>query len=113
MKPVFSLAVVMALAGAGTALADDDCASPKSTWQARDAAIAHVQTLGLSADRVEIDDGCYEIRGRDSDGNRIELKLDPASLALVKLEVKFLPGSDPARYLPGALGQAGAARTTP
>lgn len=113
MRPVLSLALILALAGAGAAQADDDCQSPMSDWQSREAAAAHVTALGISADRLRIDDGCYEVRGRDSDGNRIELKLDPATLALIQLEIEFQRGADVGRYLPGAQGLAAQAPVAP
>ncbi len=96
-----------ALFGAGTALADDDdCRSPMSQWQSQDAAVQHAADLGIQVERLKVDDGCYDVRGEDEDGNRVELKLDPASLALRELEVKFRAGSDPSRYLTGARGAA-------
>lgn len=107
MTYAFPLAIVIALATSGMALADDDCRSPMADWQTREAATAYVAGLGISPDRLRIDDGCYEVRGRDGDGNRVELKLDPATLALMELEIEFRPGADPSRYLPGARGQAG------
>lgn len=106
MRRLFIPAILVAtLSGAGAALADDDdCRSPMSQWQSQDAAMAYVSGLGLTVERLKIDDGCYEVRGRDRDSNRVELKLDPASLGLVELEVKFRPGADPSRYLAGARG---------
>ncbi|MDO8882699.1 MAG: PepSY domain-containing protein [Pseudotabrizicola sp.] len=106
MKHALPLAVLVALVTSGAAFADDDCNSPMSQWQPREAATSYVSGLGITADRLRIDDGCYEVRGRDSDGNRVELKLDPATLALVELEIRFQSGADPSRYLPGARGQA-------
>ncbi len=104
MRHVPSLALILALASAGAARADDDCESPMSEWQSREAAAAQVESLGISSDRLRIDDGCYEVRGRDSDGNRIELTLDPATLAVTQLEIEFRRGADVGRYLPGAQG---------
>ena len=43
----------------------------------------------------------------DADGNRVELKIEPATLAIMELEVRFRPGADASRYLPGAKSQAG------
>lgn len=109
LKRAIPFAFTALLFASGAALADDDdCRSPMADWQSRDAAIAHVQQLGLSAERLKVDDGCYEVRGRDSDGNRVELKLEPATLALVELKVGFRPGSNPSLYLPGALGMQAA-----
>lgn len=106
MKHAFRLAIVLALATSGAAFADDDCGGQMADWQPREAAMAYATQLGITADRLKIDDGCYRIRGRDTDGNRIEMKLDPANLALVKLEIEFRRGADPSRYLAGARRQA-------
>jgi hypothetical protein len=113
MKLVLPLAMILSLGATSMALADDDCRSPMGQWQSREAASAHVQSLGISPDRLRIDDGCYEVRGRDTDGNLVELKLDPASLALMELDIQFRAGSDPARYLAGARGQGGMAGAAP
>lgn len=109
MKHAFPLAAALALATSGGAFADDHCRSPMADWQPREGAIAHVQQLGITAERLKIDDGCYEIKGRDAEGNKIEMKLDPASLAVMTLEIEFRHGADPSRYLPGARGLAGTA----
>lgn len=113
--PVLTPAVLaIALLGAGAAFADDDdCRSPMSQWQPQDAAIQHATDLGIEVKRLKIDDGCYEIRGSDRDGNRVELKLDPASLALRELEVQFREGADPSRYLAGARAAAPMQREAP
>lgn len=73
-----------------------------SQWQPKNVAQAHVAGFGIAVDRLKIDDGCYEIHGRDGDGNRVELMLDPASLAVRKLEVTFRRGADPSRYFAAA-----------
>ncbi|MDZ7710871.1 MAG: hypothetical protein U5K36_13050 [Roseovarius sp.] len=53
------------------------------------------------------------MKGRDSDGNEVELKLEPATFALRKLEVEFRDGADPSRYLAGANGPARMTRNAP
>ena len=106
--------LTVALFGATAALADDDdCRSPMSQWQSQDAAMQHAGALGIEVRRLKIDDGCYEIKGRDSDGNKVELKLEPATLALRELEVEFRDGADPSRYLPGAHASAPMQREAP
>lgn len=102
MTHAFPFAIVIALATSGMALADDNCHSRMAGWQTREAATAYVAGLGISADRLRIDDGCYEVRGQDSDGNRVELKLDPATLAVMEMDITFRPGADLSRYLPDA-----------
>mgnify|MGYP005850195899 FL=1 len=106
--------LTVALFGATAALADDDdCRSPMSQWQSQDAAMQHAGALGIEVRRLKIDDGCYEIKGRDSDGNKVELKLEPATLALRELEVEFRAGADPSRYLKGARAPAPMKRKAP
>lgn len=106
MKSFLPIAVIIALTASGAALADDDSRRPMAEWQSREAVTAHVTALGVTAERLRIDDGCYEVRGRDSDGNRVGLKIDPTSLAILKLEVRFRSGADAVRYLPAVRGQA-------
>lgn len=107
MKALFPIALVIALTSSGAALASDDCHRPMAEWQSREAVTAHVTDRGITTERLRIDDGCYEVRGRDGEGNQVELKIDPASLAILELEVRFRPGSDTARYLPTGRSQAG------
>ena len=106
--------LVVALFGAGAVRADDDdCRSPMSQWQSQDAAVQHAVTLGIEVRRLKIDDGCYEIKGRDRDDNKVQLKLEPATFALRKLEVEFRDGADPSRYLAGARASAPMQRAAP
>ena len=76
MKSLLPVAVVIALGSSGAALAGDDCRRPMAEWQSRDAVNAHVAALGITPERLRIDDGCYEVRGRDGEGNRIELTVE-------------------------------------
>jgi hypothetical protein len=113
MKKTLTILGFLAVIPAGAAFADDDCFSPMAQWQSRDAAMAHAVELGIEVQRLKVDDGCYEIRGRDADDNRVELKLEPSTLGLVEFEVKFRRGADPSRYLPGAHGVDAAPRQAP
>lgn len=71
---------------ASPALADDDCAVPMTQWQPREAVVALAAEQGWVLRRIRIDDGCYEVIGRDAQGRSIEVKLDPATLAVVEME---------------------------
>lgn len=111
----FAVAVLLGSLGAASALADEDCRATMSEWQPREAAVAMAKGFGWDVRRVKVDDGCYEIKARDADGNEVEATLDPGTLALVKLEVEFRPGADPSRYVAGArtMGTAPARSATP
>jgi len=79
------LLLAMALI-ASPALADEDCAVPMSDWQPREAVVKFVADQGWTLRRIRIDDGCYEVIGHDAAGRAIEVKLDPATLAVVEME---------------------------
>lgn len=99
---VLSLGLSAALAEAG-----DDCDVPVQRWQSREAVMQMAARQGWQVQRLKIDDGCYEIRGRDGDGNRVRVMLDPATLAILELDVRFRPGADVSRYLADVRAQPG------
>lgn len=66
--------------------ARDDCDAPVADWQPRSAVHALAQRNGWQIDRLKVDDGCYEIKGRDAEGRRFKAKLDPASLRVVSIK---------------------------
>ena len=88
MKTYLMAATLLAGFGAaGMALADDDdCRVPMAKWQPREAVQQMAEAQGWTVRRIKTDDGCYEIKGRDSDGREIEVKVDPATLAVVDFE---------------------------
>ncbi|MFV1878646.1 PepSY domain-containing protein [Nioella sp.] len=87
MKKTLSAFALIALLPAGAALADDDeCHAPRDQWQPREAAMQLAEQNGWTVREFEIDDGCYEIEGRDQDGREIEVQLDPATLEIVEME---------------------------
>ncbi|MFP7572114.1 PepSY domain-containing protein [Marivita sp. S2033] len=87
MKQTLIAFSMIALLPAGAALADDDdCSVPRSQWQPREAAMQVAETNGWTVRTFEIDDGCYEIEGRDASGREIEVKLDPATLRIVEMD---------------------------
>jgi hypothetical protein len=113
-KTVLAVAVLLSPLGTGLALADeDDCRTTMSEWQPREAVVATAEGFGWQVRRVKVDDGCYEVKGRDADGNDVEATLDPGTLALVRLEVEFRPGADPSRYVTGARATAPASAQQP
>ena len=87
MKKTLTALALIALLPAGAALADDDdCNAPRDQWQPREAAMQMAEQNGWTVRVFEIDDGCYEIEGRDQDGREIEVKLDPATLQIVEMD---------------------------
>lgn len=81
-----SLLVLAASLAALPALASDDCEVPMHRWQSREAVMQMAARQGWDVSRLKIDDGCYEVRGRDAEGREFKAKLDPGTLAVVKLK---------------------------
>ena len=82
------LAVLGACLVAAPVLAGDDCDVPVSQWQSRDAVMRRAAQQGWQVQRLKIDDGCYEIRGRDAQGREFKAKLDPKTLEPVKMKLR-------------------------
>ncbi len=68
------------------AWAGRDCDAPPETWQPRTAVSALAERNGWQVDRLKVDDGCYEIKGRDAEGQRLKVKIDPASLKIISVK---------------------------
>ena len=68
------------------AWADDDCAAPVEHWQSLAAVRQMAVRQGWKIRRLKIDDGCYELRGTDTQGRNFEAKLDPETLKVVKMK---------------------------
>lgn len=86
VKPFLVGLLLLAVTGSGAAMADDDCDVPLGRWQPREAVQAMAQARGWQVDRLRIDDGCYQIRGADETGQPFKVKIDPATLEIVKIK---------------------------
>jgi hypothetical protein len=86
MKKALTILGFLAVFPAGLALADDDCFVPMADWQPRDAVARLADEYGWTVRRIKIDDGCYEIDGRDTEGRRIEVTVHPATLQVIEIE---------------------------
>ncbi|MFN3991467.1 MAG: PepSY domain-containing protein [Tabrizicola flagellatus] len=86
MRKTLTILAFLAALPAGAALADDDCFVPMADWQPREAVARFADAQGWTVRRIKIDDGCYEIDGRDAEGRAIEVKLHPGTLQIVEME---------------------------
>lgn len=97
---------------------EDECRVPMAEWRPREQLEEKLRAEGWQRiDRVKVDDGCYEAKGYDRDGWRVEAKYDPKTFELVKLERKRDriretervrdPAVGPGGQGPGATGQGG------
>jgi hypothetical protein len=88
IKNITAASLLLFMAGAGTAMADDDCHVPMDQWQPREAVQKMAAARGWQVSRIKIDDGCYQIRGIDETGQAFKAKIDPATLSIVKMKRK-------------------------
>lgn len=90
MKRAVLIAAILlsALVPAEALADDDDCKVPMAQWQPREAVEQLAKAHGWTVRRVKIDDGCYQIKGRDENGREIEVKVDPGSLAVIRMKRK-------------------------
>lgn len=86
MRKILTVLAFLAVLPMGPALADDDCFVPMENWQPREAVARLAKANGWAVRRIKIDDGCYEIDGRDAEGRRIEVTVHPATLQVIKIE---------------------------
>ena len=86
MRKTLTILAFVASLPAGAALADDDCFVPMADWQPREEVAALATHQGWTVRRIKIDDGCYKIDGRDAEGRKIEVKVQPGTLQIVEFE---------------------------
>jgi hypothetical protein len=94
VSPMIRLSTRLLLLGvlcAAPAHAEEDCEVPMAQWQPRAAVVRLAAEKGWDLRRIRIDDGCYEVIGRDATGRDIEVKLDPATLKIVEMEFEDHP----------------------
>ena len=109
------MALAMLVAAGQPVWAGKKCDAPPETWQPRSAVSALAERNGWTVERLKVDDGCYEIKGRDAEGRRFKAKIDPASLQVISVkrehgererERKAPPLSPPASAPTGLLAPA-------
>ncbi|MDT3706410.1 MAG: PepSY domain-containing protein [Thiobacillus sp.] len=100
MKPhPLAGAVLASLIVSGAALADDGCTDSVANWQPREVLRQRLEQRGWTVQRIKVNDGCYEVRGMDRNGNAFKAEYAPVSLRIRKLEINFGKHGDAADYL--------------
>ena len=84
--PVRRLALAVLVAASSHGWAASDCDAPPASWQPRSAVQALAERNGWKLERLKIDDGCYEIKGRDAEGRPFKAKVDPATMQVVRIK---------------------------
>ncbi|WP_136646373.1 PepSY domain-containing protein [Tabrizicola sp. YIM 78059] len=86
MRKIMTILAFLTAITGGAAFADDDCFVPMANWQPREAVARLAAEQGWTVRRIKIDDGCYEIDGRNADGRAIEAKIHPGTLQILEVE---------------------------
>lgn len=82
----FLLTLPFALAS-GLASAGDICPpTAKSDWQSADAIAEKAGALGYVVRKVEEEHGCWEVKGTDAAGARVEVYFHPVTAEVVKVK---------------------------
>ncbi len=87
--PLLITTLLTATLMAGASYADDDCHDPVIDWQPKHALQQQLEAEGWQVQRIKVDDGCYEVKGLDQNGNKVKAEYYPASLRLREIEIKF------------------------
>ena len=89
MKPQILAATLLAgVLASGAAWADGHCVEPVAGGQSREVLRQQLEQRGWTVQRIKVDDGCYEVRGIDAQGNRFKAKYAPDTLRMLKIKIK-------------------------
>lgn len=74
------LSLTCASAFAGQACTD----APKNTWMSKEQITTQVKGMGYTIKKLDVEDKCYEVKGLDKDGKKVEAYFNPVDGKLVK-----------------------------
>lgn len=88
-KTLIAVAALSLAAFTGATFASVTCTQePKSKWLSQEAIAAKLKEQGFVVTRTETKRSCYEVKGKDAQGKRVELYVDPVTARIVKQESK-------------------------
>jgi hypothetical protein len=84
MKRILISTLVMAAAILATpAFAEGTCNVPQAEWQPKEALQKKLEAEGWTVKTVKVDEGCYEVYGRDAAGKKMETYFNPKTFEVV------------------------------
>ena len=73
----------------GVAMAGPECTeAPRDQWMSETQMQRKIIDGGYVIERFKIDDSCYEIYGRNGQGQKVEIYFDPVTGEIVKQEIE-------------------------
>lgn len=82
MKKFLLAASVLAVLSA-PAFAGAKCDAPEAEWQTKETLQKKLESEGWTIKNIKTSDGCYEVYGKDGQGNRKETYFDPKTFAVM------------------------------
>lgn len=74
-----------------TAFAGSDCpAYPKSQWIPQAKFKQQLIQQGYQIKKFEVDDNCYEVHGKNKQGETVDVNFDTKTGEIVKIEIDYL-----------------------
>jgi hypothetical protein len=99
MNKILSVLLIAASLTSTASFASNNCKDPIDTWQPQKNLQNMLAIKGWQVDQIKIDDGCYEVKGLDTLGNRFEAIFLPSTLRIAKLEIEFTTQGSAEDYL--------------
>lgn len=87
MKFLFALAA-MGMAASPVFAASHHCMSPVAAWKPRSLLQEKLEDEGWHVRSIRAQDGCYDARAIDPQGQRVQAFFDPASLERLDVELE-------------------------
>ncbi|TDH38554.1 PepSY domain-containing protein [Pseudohoeflea suaedae] len=82
------IALVVATAFSGPALASEKCSVAMADWQPREALQAKLEGEGWKVRSIKTEDGCYEAYAINADGKKVEAYFNPQTFQSVASKVE-------------------------
>ena len=84
MRLTIAAAALMGLTALTPAFAAEvECKQPEASWKPVEELKTKLTAEGWTIKNVKIEDGCYEVYGKDEKGQRVEIFFDPVSFEAV------------------------------
>jgi len=95
MKTTLAITLLALVAAPSLAMASDDDGrnrwgidAPRDQWMSIAEVTAKMEAAGYTIREIEIDDGVYEVEGRDANGARIEADVHPVTGEILRRDDK-------------------------
>lgn len=88
---ILVLSAVCSSASAGEKCTD----APRTSWLSTNDVTTKLAQQGLRVQKIEVDDGCYEVHATRSNGDQIELKLHPINATVIEQDIRYAQPAAP------------------